>query len=400
MRSALHQSTLTLKREIVDRTVELSRQIMRFDMAVANLKHGLAMFDASQRLIVCNDEFLAQFGLTPAQAKSGTRVETIIIAFLLANGQRIEGAPLILKRLFRVAGYRQARPNVVRRRNGLILEITCHTMPDGGVLFTVQDATERRRYQAGLAAAVDVAQQASQAKSLFLANMSHELRTPLNAIIGFSEVLLNDGIVSATAAQQKEYVRNIYESGRHLLALITNILNFSKAESGSLKVSIEPMDLEHVMRTSLRSVEHVARQNRVTVSAEIAPDCPVIETDAIKVIQVVTNLISNAVKFSSPDGTVRVVARPAVASAGGIEITVTDNGVGMAEADIPKAFEVFHQLDSSLQRRYDGAGLGLPLSKRLVELMGGDLQLASQLGVGTEATVILPNLARRTLAQA
>jgi PAS domain S-box-containing protein len=249
---------------------------------------------------------------------------------------------------------------------------------------------------------------ANRLKSEFLANMSHELRTPLNAIIGFSEVL-RDGLAGALTPQQREYADDIHTSGRHLLALINDVLDLSKIEAGSMQLEQDAVRAAPLLQSCLTLVREKALARRIELRADIDPALGTIEGDSRKVKQLVLNLLSNAVKFTAEGGRVclsagrvdRARIRAVQASAGRliapaaaddefVEIAVEDSGIGIAAADLGRLFEPFVQVDASLTRRHEGTGLGLALVRRLVELHGGGLAAESAPGRGSRFTVWLP----------
>jgi signal transduction histidine kinase len=235
--------------------------------------------------------------------------------------------------------------------------------------------------------ALEAAAAGSQAKSQFLATMSHELRTPLNAIIGFSEMLKHEMFGPLGDPRYHDYVDNIHGSGSHLLGLINDVLDFSKMEAGRFEIHENVVDIRQTIDEALRMVEGQARKNNVAVSFDVPASLPPLRLDERRLRQVMLNLLWNAVKFTPAGGRVTVFA---AIEDDTVAIRVADTGIGMSEQDIPKALDRFGQIDSSLSRRYDGTGLGLPLSKRLVELHGGTLDIVSAVGKGTTVTVRLP----------
>jgi signal transduction histidine kinase len=238
-----------------------------------------------------------------------------------------------------------------------------------------------------LAQALTVAAAANKAKSDFMAAMSHELRTPLNAVIGFSEMLSGEIYGPLGHARYKEYSEDIRNSGVHLLALINDLLDLSRLDAGQLEISDEDVDLAEVVAESLRIVRPRAQAAGIRLFEAIEEPALAVRGDRRRIRQVVINLLANAVKFTPNNGMVRVTIRRAGEKP---VIVVTDTGIGIAKDDIPKAFEPFHQVDSSRSRRYEGAGLGLPLSRQLMELHGGRLEMESTLNVGTTVTMVFP----------
>jgi two-component system cell cycle sensor histidine kinase PleC len=231
------------------------------------------------------------------------------------------------------------------------------------------------------------AEESSRVKSQFMANMSHELRTPLNAIIGFSEVI-RDALVGPVAARYKDYARDIHSSGRHLLGLINDVLDLSKIELGRLELHEEPVVLAKVVNDCERLISERVRASNLELAINLPADLPLLRGDELRLKQVVLNLLSNAVKFTPVGGRITLSARMTAES--GIVLAVADTGIGMKPDEIPIALEPFRQIDSALNRRYEGTGLGLPLARTLVELHDGRLNISSTPGQGTTVTVTLP----------
>lgn len=247
-----------------------------------------------------------------------------------------------------------------------------------------------------LAAAKAEAEAENREKSKFLANISHELRTPLNAIIGFSEILDMQMKGQPGFESCEEYVRDIHSSGVHLLSLINDILDYSKASAGKLELEVSDVDATKIIRTSMRLVSPRAEEAGVLLVEELPKDHYVIKTDGKKFKQVLLNLLSNAVKFTPADGSVIVSAWQNVTD-GSVTVEVKDTGIGIAPKDISKAMSPFGQVDSELSRKYEGTGLGLPLTKKFVEAMGGAFDIKSELNVGTTITIVLPREAPEQL---
>jgi signal transduction histidine kinase len=238
-----------------------------------------------------------------------------------------------------------------------------------------------------LESALEAAAAASQAKSQFLAAMSHELRTPLNAIIGFSEILGREMYGALGSPRYRDYAGTIRDSGRHLLELINDILDFSKLDAGRLELDEDSVDLTDVVREAVRMTQTQAIEASVEVREHLDPETPVLRADRRRARQIVLNLLANAIKFTPPGGRVEIATFRCVE---GVRLTVSDTGIGIAQEDIPRALERFGQVDNRLARKYDGTGLGLPLSKRLAEMHDGTLHLESEVGRGTTVSVTFP----------
>ena len=217
--------------------------------------------------------------------------------------------------------------------------------------------------------------------------MSHELRTPLNAVIGFSEALLHE---AARPSPQRvaEFASQINNSGRRLLDLINIILDVARIEAGRFDMASDQVDVERLILDCLRQADTSAQAAELTLTTDLHRGLPLVRADERRLAQVLNHLLSNAVKFTEAGGVVTTAAE--IDSAGDLVISVTDTGIGIAEADIERAFEPFTQLDNTLARRFEGAGIGLYMSRALAEGHGGRLRLHSRPGVGTTAALRLP----------
>ena len=247
-------------------------------------------------------------------------------------------------------------------------------------------AVTRQRSSVALHAAKAEAELASKAKSEFIANMSHELRTPLNAVIGFSEMLRSKA--ADDPERVKEYAGYINEAAEHLLALISSILDVSRIQAGKLQVDRSHIDPDPIVRSCLLITEAKAREKGIVVETSL-PSRPLsVYADPLRLKQVLINLMSNAVKFTPDNGRVTISAAPG--PIGWMSIVITDTGVGMTPSEIETALRPFGQVDQGFNKKYEGTGLGLPISAALVGLHGGKLTVESEKGVGTRVTVLLP----------
>ena len=241
---------------------------------------------------------------------------------------------------------------------------------------------------ANLREALDQADASNRAKSLFLTTMSHELRTPLNAVIGFSELMGMEVHGPLGDARYRDFVANIHQSGAHLLALINDVLDFARLDAAELRLADDEIDVPELLADALRAARAAAINPEIKLCVGVMDaDLPCLRADRRRVKQVLLALLSNAVKFTLGPGTVTLAAR---CRESGMEITVSDTGIGIAPADLAKALEPFCQIDARFTRSYEGSGLGLPLSKQLMELHGGSLAIASEPGRGTVVTLIFP----------
>jgi two-component system cell cycle sensor histidine kinase PleC len=262
------------------------------------------------------------------------------------------------------------------------------------ILLAIEDITERKEIEAGLGKAHEELKtvttelkRVARVKSEFLANMSHELRTPLNSIIGFSEVLY-DETFGPLNEKQRQYVNNVLTSGKHLLLLINQILDMAKVEAGKMKLSLSSLSMKSLLNEITSLVENLVDKKRLELLLEIAEDLPDIEADDLKVKEILYNLLSNAVKFTPEGGKIGMRVKKADSE---IEIVVWDTGIGIASENMDKIFEGFFRVDTPYSRVTEGTGLGLPLSKKLVELHGGKLLVESEgLNRGTLVRFTLP----------
>jgi signal transduction histidine kinase len=238
-----------------------------------------------------------------------------------------------------------------------------------------------------LTVALEAAQAASASKSAFLASMSHELRTPLNAVLGFSEAMQQELFGPLGSPRYKEYLGNIHGSGSHLLSLINDILDIARTDAGRGELHEEVFDPTKQITDTIAMMSAQAAKAKVTLMGDIASDLTYLKGDPRRMRQILLNLVSNALKFTPSGGKVMVRAFGAEQ---GFVLRVTDTGIGIAHSDFHKALEPFGQVDSSLARKYDGIGLGLPLTRQMVELHGGTLELDSVVGQGTTVTITLP----------
>ena len=257
-----------------------------------------------------------------------------------------------------------------------------------GFRGTGSNITDEVEAEGTLRAAKNAAEAASRAKTQFLATMSHELRTPLNAVIGFSE-LLGTGIAGRLTDKQTEYVLDIYGSGRHLLAIVDDILDIAKADTDHLELHEAVVDLEELLHGILRLLAERIARGRIQIEIALAEDARRLRVDGRRLRQVLLNLLGNALKFTPTDGRVRVTTAidPAARQ---FELCIADTGVGIAVGDLTRVTEPFWQAPRDLNRAQEGVGLGLSVSRRIVERHGGRLLIDSTVGAGTTVTIVLP----------
>ncbi len=358
------------------------------ETALASMSQGISIHDRDLRLVSFNDKYpLARGDLPREFIRTGvTHEETI--RYRARRGDYGPGDPEehVRARMQRIREGKTHSP--VRFVNGRVIQAQREAMPDGGYVTTYTDITDLKKAETELMRAKEAAEAANRSKTEFLANMSHELRTPLNAIIGFSEMMSMSIYGPLGDPRYREYAASINESGLHLLSLINDILDLSKVEVGKMVLNEEAVNVPKLVESCLVLVGDAARDTGVSLHSTMSGTLPPVRGDARKLKQVLLNLLQNAIKFTPSGRKVKTTAR--LERDGRMRIDVVDEGIGMRPEDIPRALERFGQIEGTLSRRYNGAGLGLPLAKSLVELHGGTLEIQSAPGNGTCITVRLP----------
>ena len=357
--------------------------------AIESSPEAFALYDKDDRLVVCNEKFLKAFyeGVEH-KVQPGMSFEDMLwlhihegpIDHNIAEPERWVNRRLKQHKTLSLPYYEA-------HVNGRHLRAVEHRTRDGGIASFYADITDLRENERMLLEAKETAEIANQSKSEFLANVSHELRTPLNAIIGFSEIIRDELVGPVGGDKYKEYVSDIHGSGMHLMELINDILDLSKAEAGQIEQYEEEVSVYVLIKRCFKIIGPRAEQRSINISHELAEGLPQVWIDRKRFRQIILNLLSNAVKFTEEGGEVKVKVREDM---GALRIDVEDTGIGMRPEDIPKALSAFGQVDSSLSRKYEGTGLGLPLTKKLVELNDGVLEIHSALGKGTTVTITFP----------
>ena len=350
-----------------------------------NIRHGIVLFDATRLIVAANPRVRDMLGLPEDTQLVGLHLHQYIR--LLARlgvygsddeaGSRAEGT---------IDRFDPGQPNrhVRAGPQGQTIEVVSDPTPDGGFVLTYTDVTEDRAVRAELEAANRAAEAANLAKSRFLATMTHELRTPLNAVIGFSEALQT----APNPERSREYLGSIHEAGHHLLSLIDDILDVTRAETTGFQVAEGEVDLRPLCESVVRVMRAAAASGGVRLGLELANALPLLRADEVRLRQVLLNLLSNAVKFTPAEGNVTLSAAPA--ADGALVIRVRDTGIGVRQEDMPRVFQPFSQVETSLSRRFPGSGLGLYLSRALAEAQGATLTLESGEGQGATAVLRFP----------
>jgi PAS domain S-box-containing protein len=390
------QHFVAIKRDVTARRIaETSLETARTLLAdtIDSISEGLALFDADDCLVLHNGRFLDAHEFLPRDRSLAGLTFEEFLRRGLASGTFADPAAAFDPEGWVGARLRRHRnptdqPIEQPMADGRWSRVTERRTNGGGIVGVWTDITEAKRREAAVIEAKEGAELASRAKSTFLANMSHELRTPLNAVIGFAELI---GLqVNGPVGHERylEYARDIRVSGEHLLTLINDILDLSRIEAGAVELNEDDIACAELIDSCARLIAGQAARAGLTLEVAPGADLPAIRGDRRRLRQVLLNLLSNAVKFTPRGGRLRLWGERR--ADGGIALCVSDTGIGMSAEGIVQALTPFKQLDSSLARRYEGAGLGLPLAKNLAELHGGRLELDSDVERGTTAGCWLP----------
>lgn len=353
----------------------------------------IVVYDRDRRYVLGNRAYHAMFPHLPSdQELIGEHYEDLlarsIAAGTVADPEAYRNpADFIARRTEEIMREDTPPREVYNRASNRWFMIRVSRTPDGSRVALRVDITDQKRMQAELAEAHHAAEAASRAKSQFLANVSHELRTPLNAVINFAQLIAEELHGPAGDPKYVEYADTIRSSGQYLLALFNDLLDLARADSGRLTLARQPVNLRAQIVSVGRMMLVEAQAAQVDLITDVPRELPSVLGDSTRLRQVLVNLVSNAIKFTEPSGSVRVTAE---AADGCVEITVSDTGCGIAPADMERVLLPFEQVVDPARRLNPGAGLGLPLSKHLVELHGGSLRLVSAPQQGTTVVVSLP----------
>jgi signal transduction histidine kinase len=362
-----------------------------------NIGEGLSVFDRRGRLIAWNSRFCELLEL-PLDLPVGAPLRDILM-LQAARGDfgRDDPSAEVAKRL---EWFYRDVPTTKERVTplGRILQISRRAMPDGAIVSVYSDITDLKESERKLIQARSQAEMANHAKSEFLANMSHELRTPLNAIIGFSEIIAHELFGPLDNEKYLDYMKDIHQSSLHLLSIINDVLDMSKIEAGKLELSKEPLNIRHLIGEVVRMMRERADSRGIELVTKLAEGEVEIWADERAIKQIFLNLLSNAIKFSRDGG--EVCIRAVSAKPGLVVVEFEDHGIGMNEEELERALQPFGQAKPSTTRNYGGTGLGLPITKGLIEAHGGKLAIESRAGQGTTARISLPTERKPVMAGA
>ena len=368
-----------------ERAREISEQ--RLVDSIATLQEGFALFDVDDRLVVCNEKYKSYFPLIRKIIEPGVRFEELIRR-AAEQGQNVESmtdpAPWIEARLN--AHARASGTFEHQFSDGRHVWVAERKTKDGSTVSTYVDITQLKLREKELEHSSMRAEQASLAKGEFLAKMSHEFRTPLNAIIGFSEVISREMMGPLENDQYRGYITNIFDSSRHLLQMVNDLLDFERIEANKFSLAEETIDLASIVDSSIAMLSQRAESGRVVLRSRIGKPGPRLRLDELAIRKALLNIVTNAIKFTPAEGVVEVTCDRI--DNGDVAIRVTDTGVGIDAEDLKQIPGPFVQVGKT--KNAEGTGLGLAITKSLVVLHGGALDIASEPGRGTTVTITLP----------
>jgi signal transduction histidine kinase/HAMP domain-containing protein len=358
--------------------------------AIECSREGLVLVDADGKVVIANSQLSRFFPTVAPFIVAGADFNAALMLVRLQLAQPADLDEFTRARMARQPQVGLPFEGEFRLADGRWVRVSRSETHDGGYFLFLSDFTDIKEREEHYKEAKCEAEASSGAKSVFLANMSHELRTPLNAIIGFSEIMAGQIFGAMGNPRYLEYSGLILKSGRHLLEIITSVLDLAKSEAGQLDLRAEQVDLREIVDECADMLREECARAHQELVVELSPMPLRVIGEPAKLRQIVVNLLSNAIKFSEPSGTISIVAAPN--EDGYIELAIADTGIGMSAAEIPLALAPFGQVESGLARRYEGTGLGLPLTKALVELHAGTMTIASAHRMGTTVTVSLPQI--------
>lgn len=377
------------------------RSVDPLRQALEHSSDAVALFDAEGRLVDATSRLKDLFPEIADILKPGAPISELLSRYYrkgaAAGGGEADADPgAAAWRALRLAGHAVDGGEITfRSLSGRWLRNSEWSTTDGGTLSIYTDVTafkeQEERLRESEAAALEAqrqAEKASRAKSEFLTHMSHEFRTPLNAVIGFAELMELETLGPVGDRRYLDYARDILDSGRRLLELVDDALNLSNIDAGRIKLVEELVDVAAAVAAVVAKAGDEARERKITLTLDTAENAPPLVADRRAFHQMIDHVLSNALKFTPPGGTVLVAVNPT--PDGGLGVMIADTGSGIAPDDLEKVLTPFGRIDMSAQHRVDGAGLGLPVVKRIIELHGGDLAMDSEPGVGTTVILTFP----------
>ncbi|MBC7801806.1 MAG: PAS-domain containing protein [Gemmatimonadaceae bacterium] len=382
-----YTSVITDVTSLIEAEAELGRRAKTMDAMLANIRHGIILWNREKRIVAFNAVAEQMILAPPGLLTPGRTLEDLIKSAFDRGNLGVGQAALDSMARLRSLDRSQSHQDQRLTRTGRVLEVRTDPTPDGGFVTTYTDVTSIRQAEEALHKARRSAESANAAKSRFLAAMSHELRTPLSAVITSAETIMRaadhaDGAPVLAAAE------TAHVAGRQLLSMLDTILDVARLEAGRFDLAHDQVDLSRLVRACVRQSDAAAAAAEVLLEVELPAGLPVIRGDERRLRQALHHLVTNAVKFTGAGGQARITAH--YDPSADLLLTVSDTGIGIAEADLDRVFQPFAQFDTPLHERFPGTGLGLYISRALMRAHGGELLLRSRPGEGTTATMRIP----------
>ncbi|MDP6404804.1 MAG: PAS domain S-box protein [Alphaproteobacteria bacterium] len=369
--------------ELLAAKEEAERIEAQLQDAIEAIPDGFVLYDSQDRLVRNNQKHADLFPSIAGSVAPGMKYQDLL-RMQIRRGQISEAIGSEEEWIAARTRQHRSPEGAIEQKfaDGRVIRLTEGKTLSGGIVGIRTDVTELHR-------AKEQAELANRAKSEFLANMSHELRTPLNAIMGFAQMMKQQTFGPVGDLRYEEYTAGIFESGEHLLSIISDILDLSRIEAGRAEIDEQSLNVIDEVEACMRFVRVRSDEANLDLKIEIPEGFPQLRADQRMIRQMLTNLLSNAVKFTPAGG--RIAVRAIATNDERMNLIVADTGIGIAQEDISKALSSFVQIESTMNRRYEGTGLGLPLVKSLVELHDGELEIESEVGVGTSVSLSFPN---------
>ncbi len=385
--------TLELFRDSIRERTKLSAQSetqrRMIETAIETISDGFVLYDPDDRLVLCNNKFRELYPKLDDVVQPGTAFADVLKAGVERGVLDTGSQPPDRWIAARLSHHADPKGFIEHHHGEIWVRISEQRTPDGSTVVVYTDISELKKRQEELEDAMQQAETANRAKSAFLANMSHELRTPLNAVIGLTEMMVSNAARFGTE-KALEPLRRVHRAGKHLLELINQVLDLSKIEAGKLELNFETVNIARLLEEVAGTARPLAEQNKNRLIVQCPNDVAPMHVDALRLRQILLNLLSNGCKFTK-DGEIALRVIPS--SRDGrrwLDFVVTDTGIGMTPEQMDKLFEDFVQADQSTARRYGGTGLGLAITRRLCRMMGGDVTVTSEAGKGSTFVVRLP----------
>lgn len=357
--------------------------------AIESIADGFVLYDADDRLVLCNAKYRELYALSEDLIRPGASFEAILREGAARGQYAVPPDELEAWLADRIARHRDpGQPFQQQMADGRWIRVEERRTRDGGTVGLRSDVTDLKQHEAELRDARDAAERANRSKSDYIHHLSHELRTPLNAVMGFAQIIAEELMGPLGNPRYRDHARQIAAGGEYMLDMISRLLDLAKVEAGRMDLREEDCDLGLLADMTFAMMQARAEQLGVALAGDIPEELPPVRGDLSLIRQMLTNLVGNAVKFTRRGG--RVMVRAALQDDGGLTLSVADTGIGMSAEQVPRALDAFGQVHERAMSAERGSGLGLPLTRALIELHGGRLDIESAPGVGTTMHLVFP----------